>query len=132
MLVEDEAASELRYFLRLLRKTAMKLENLPLGAIDWSRTAAMVQPGETGTATARTCDLGDVTLRLVTYSSGFKADHWCAKGHIVYVVSGSLVIEYEDETRTVLDTGTSWHAPDNSGPPHRVSCESGATIFIVD
>lgn len=110
----------------------MKLENVPRGAIDWSGTVAVTQPGETGTATARTCNLGEVTLRLVTYSSGFRADHWCAKGHIVYVVSGSLVIEYEDETRTVLDTGAGWHAPDDSSPRHRVSCESGATIFIVD
>jgi quercetin dioxygenase-like cupin family protein len=110
----------------------MKLENPPIGAIDWARAAAMVQPGETGTATARTCNLGDITLRLVTYSSGFKANHWCAKGHIVYVVSGSLVIEYEDETHTVLGTGTSWHAPDDSGPTHRVLCEAGATVFIVD
>jgi quercetin dioxygenase-like cupin family protein len=110
----------------------MKLENVPLGAIDWTRTDAVTQPGETGTAVARTCNLGDITLRLVTYSTGFKADHWCAKGHIVYVVSGRLVIEYEDETRTVLDTGTSWHGPDDAGPAHRVLCEAGATVFIVD
>lgn len=110
----------------------MKLENVPPGAIDWSRTAAVTQPGESGTAAARTCNLGDITLRLVTYSSGFKADHWCAKGHVVYVVSGSLIIEYEDATRAVLDAGTSWHAPDDSSPRHRVLCESGATIFIVD
>jgi hypothetical protein len=110
----------------------MKLENLPIGAIDWSRTAAVIQPGETGTAGSRTCNLGDITLRLVIYSRGFKANHWCAKGHIVYVVSGSLIIEYEDETRTMLGTGTSWYAPDDSGPAHRVLCESGATVFIVD
>jgi hypothetical protein len=106
----------------------MKLENLPIGVIDWSRVPAVIQAGETGTATARTCDLGNITLRLVVYSSGFKADHWCNKGHIVYVISGSLVIE----TRTTLSTGKSWHAPDDATSPHRVLCEAGATIFIVD
>jgi uncharacterized cupin superfamily protein len=110
----------------------MKLENLPIGAIDWSRTAAVIQPGETGTAAARTCNLGDITLRLVRYGGGYKANHWCTKGHIVYVVAGSLVIEYEDETRTLLGPGTSWYAPDNSGSPHRVLCNSEATVFIVD
>jgi hypothetical protein len=110
----------------------MKLDNLPIGAIDWSRVAALTQPGETGSAATRTCNLGDVTLRIVRYSDSYKANHWCTKGHIVYVVSGSLVIEYEDETRTLLGPGTSWHAPDNSSPPHRVLSESGATVFIVD
>lgn len=110
----------------------MKLDNLPIGAIDWSRIAAVVQPGETGTAATYTHNLGDITLRLVTYSSGYKANHWCTKGHIVYVVSGSIVIEHEDETRTLLSPGTSWYAPDNSGPAHRVLCDSGASVFIVD
>jgi hypothetical protein len=76
--------------------------------------------------------LGDITLRLVRYSGGYKADHWCAKGHIVYVVSGNLVIEHEDQRRTVLGPETSWHAADNSGPPHRVLCDSGATVFMLD
>ena len=110
----------------------MKLENLSIGTVDWSRTVAEIQPGETGTAAAHTCNLGNITLRLVIYSGAYKANHWCTKGHIVYVVSGSLIIEYKDETRTLLGSGTSWYAPDNSGPPHRVLCDSGATIFIVD
>jgi quercetin dioxygenase-like cupin family protein len=110
----------------------MKLENLPIGVIDWSRVPAVSQAGETGIATARTCDLGNITLRVVVYSSGFKADHWCNKGHIVYVIAGSLVIEHEDETRTELSTGTSWHAPDDAKSPHRVRCEAGATVFILD
>lgn len=110
----------------------MKLENLRIGAIDWSNVPAVVQAGETGTAAARTCNLGDIRLRLVAYSRGFKADHWYAKGHIVYVISGNLQIEHEDETCTALSSGTSWHAPDDAGSPHRVLCESGATVFIVD
>jgi hypothetical protein len=85
----------------------MKLENLPIGVVDWSRTPAVIQAGETGAAIARTCQLGDITLRLVVYSSGFKSDQWCNKGHIVNVISGSLVIEHEDETRTELSAGKS-------------------------
>lgn len=110
----------------------MKLANLSIGAIDWSNVTAFVQPGETGTAVIQARNLGDITLRIVAYSRGFKADHWCAKGHIVYVISGSLVMEYEDQTRTALSEGMSWHAPDDAGPPHRVLCEAGATVFIVD
>jgi quercetin dioxygenase-like cupin family protein len=110
----------------------MELANLSIGAIDWSNVPASIQPGETGTAETRARNLGDITLRIVAYSRGFKADHWCAKGHIVYVISGSLAMEYEDQSRTALSEGMSWHAPDDARPPHRVLCEAGATVFIVD
>jgi hypothetical protein len=110
----------------------MKLENIPMAAIDWSGAPAIVEAGETGTATARTRDLGDIRLRLVDYSGGYKADHWCVKGHIIYVIAGSLVIEHEDQTRSALKAGTSWHAADGARPAHRVLCESGARVFIVD
>jgi quercetin dioxygenase-like cupin family protein len=110
----------------------MRFANFPVGAIDWSKMPTVVQAGEYGTAAIRTCNLGDITLRIVTYDPGFRADHWCPKGHIVYVISGSLVIEYEDKTRTALCAGMSWHAPDDANPPHRALCEAGATIFIVD
>jgi quercetin dioxygenase-like cupin family protein len=125
----DTLASELE---TPLRQTLMKLANFPIEATDWSSVPAVVQLGETGTASVRTHNLGDITLRIVAYSSGFKADHWCAKGHVVYVISGSLVIEYEDQTHTALSAGMSWHAPDDANPPHRVLCEAGATVFIVD
>jgi hypothetical protein len=110
----------------------MKLTDIPIEAIEWARVPATVQAGETGTSATRTRNLGDIRLRLVAYSGGYKADHWCGKGHILYVISGNLVIEHDDQTRTALATGTGWHAPDGAGPPHRVLCESGATVFIVD
>jgi hypothetical protein len=110
----------------------MKLENVGLGAVDWSQVPAVVQAGETGAATARTRALGDIQVRLVEYGPGYRADHWCAKGHIVHVVAGDLVIEHRDGIRFALRPGMSWHAPDDAGPPHRVLCDRGATVFIVD
>jgi hypothetical protein len=110
----------------------MELAKLSIGAIDWSNVPAFVQPGETGTAEIRVHNLGDITLRIVAYSRGFKADHWCAKGHIVHVISGSLVMEYEDQSRTAVSEGMSWRAPDDARPRHRVLCEAGATLFVVD
>jgi quercetin dioxygenase-like cupin family protein len=113
-------------------ESAMKLENIPIAAIDWSGASPIVQAGETGTATARTQERGQIRLRVVEYSGGYEADHWCVKGHIIYVIAGSLVIEYEDQTRSALKAGMSWHAADGARPAHRVLCESGATVFIVD
>lgn len=110
----------------------MKLEQLPLGAVDWSALPAVTEPGETGSQTARTRDLGEVKLRLVAYSAGYCADHWCAKGHILYVVAGRLTLEHQDGTGFDLVPGMSWHAPDGAAPPHRVVSAAGATIFILD
>jgi uncharacterized cupin superfamily protein len=110
----------------------MKLEGLPIGVVDWGRVPSADHAGETGSATARSCDLGGVQLRIVQYGAGYRADHWCAKGHIVHVLAGDLVIEHDDGRRFMLSAGMSWHAPDDAGPPHRVVCATGATVFIVD
>jgi hypothetical protein len=110
----------------------MKLTNLPLGITDWSTLTASVHRGDSGSASARTRQMGDVQVRLVEYGPGYVADHWCAKGHILFVVAGSLEIEHRDGPHFALSPGMSWHASDDAGPPHRVVCRDGATVFIVD
>jgi hypothetical protein len=110
----------------------MKLDGVPIGAVDWRQVPTITQAGETGSATARSRDLGGVQLRIVEYGAGYRADHWCAKGHVVHVLAGELVIEHDVCGRFSLGAGMSWHVPDDSGPPHRVVCATGATVFIVD
>jgi len=110
----------------------MKLQSLTAGVTDWSRIPRQTQPGESGTASARTHLLGEIQIRLVEYSAGYLADHWCSKGHIVFVVAGELVIEHRDGQRHMLRPGMSYHVADDEGSPHRVLSDSGATLFIVD
>jgi hypothetical protein len=110
----------------------MKLEGLPIGAVDWRQVPAVSHAGETGGAAPRSREVGGVQLRIVQYSAGYRADHWCAKGHIVHVLAGELTIEHDDGRCFALSAGMSGHAPDDSGPPHRVVCATGATVFIVD
>jgi hypothetical protein len=110
----------------------MQLNNLKPGAIDWPREPATVQAGETGAATSRARMLGDTQLRIVEYGAGYVADHWCAKGHILLVVSGALVIEHRDGAHYELTAGMSWHAANGEGPPHRVVSKHGAQAFIID
>jgi hypothetical protein len=110
----------------------MKLPDLPSGSIDWTQVTSTGMAGDTGTATARSRVLGEVQLRIVEYSAGYVADHWCDKGHIMQVLSGDLVIEYRDGRRDELSSGMSWHAPDGAASPHRVVCARGATVFIAD
>ena len=110
----------------------MNLNNLPVGITDWSEVTVSVHPGESGTATTRTRQLGDIQIRLVDYSTDYIADHWCHKGHIVFVVAGQLTIEHQHGVNYTLTQGTSYHVADDDGPPHRVLSKNGATIFIVD
>jgi hypothetical protein len=110
----------------------MNLDNLPAGITDWSQIPASVLPGESGTATVRKRQFGDIQLRIVVYGANYAADHWCHKGHIVFVVAGELVIEHQDSLRYTLTAGTTYHVGDDDGAPHRVLSENGATVFIVD
>lgn len=111
----------------------MKLVNVSETAIDWSQVVATVVPGASGSARTRAHQAGDVQLRLVEYGAGYLADHWCSKGHIIYVVAGALAVEHEDGTPArVLEAGMSWRVGDGEGPAHRVRSTTGATVFIVD
>jgi hypothetical protein len=110
----------------------MKLADLPCGAVDWTNVPVATHAGETGLATQRARRLGEIQLRLVEYGAGYLADHWCNKGHIIFVVAGELVIEHRDGGRSELAAGMTWHVADNGAPAHRVVCARGATVFIVD
>jgi len=110
----------------------MKLGKVAPGAIDWPQEPVSAQPGETGAAMSRMRMLGDTQLRIFDYGAGYIADHWCGKGHILFVVSGALAIEHQDGNRYELAAGMSWHAADGEGSPHRVVSERGAQVFIID
>jgi hypothetical protein len=110
----------------------MNLTGFPVGIIDWSETAESVRPGTTGDATIRTHRLGDIQIRLIVYSPNYVADHWCRKGHLLFVVAGQLSIEHEQGVTYRLTPGTSYHVADDNWPPHRVVSKNGATIFLID
>lgn len=88
-------------------------------------------PGEQGTATWRTRQFGEVRVRMVDYSPGYLADHWCTKGHILLCLAGELTTELEDGREFVLAPGTSYQVADGDAA-HRSSTAVGATLFIVD
>jgi hypothetical protein len=111
----------------------LKLVNLQELATDWSRVGVTRVPGASGVAQARALRVGDTQLRLIEYGASYLADHWCAKGHVIYVVRGALAIEHEDGTPAHrLTAGMSWCVGDDEAPAHRVRSETGATVFIVD
>lgn len=109
----------------------MKIEGVPFGVTDWSNVPETTHPGSSGTALWRTIQAGNVRVRLVTYSPGYVADHWCERGHILFVLEGTLHTEIRGGPGYVLSAGMSYQVADDVAP-HRSSTESGARLFIVD
>lgn len=109
----------------------MQMSSIPFGTTDWSRIEPTLHPGETGTAHWRTCQFGGLRVRMVDYSPGYKADHWCSKGHILLCLDGELHTELEDGRTFTLKPGMSYQVADNA-EPHRSSTATGAKLFIVD
>ena len=68
---------------------------------------------------------------MVEYSAGYRADHWCEKGHILLCLSGELETELADGRHFRLTPGVSYQVADGA-EPHRSSTSTGATLFIVD
>jgi quercetin dioxygenase-like cupin family protein len=109
----------------------MKIVGVDFQTIDWAALVASEHPGERGTALWRTHEVGNVRVRLVEYSAGYRADHWCARGHVVYVLDGELVTELDDGRRSTLTAGDTYVVADERGA-HRSSTETGARLLIVD
>jgi quercetin dioxygenase-like cupin family protein len=91
----------------------MKIEGVPFAVTEWARIPAVEHPGETGTSTWRTVEGGNLRLRIVDYSPGFKSDHWCARGHFLYVLEGALGVKLKDGRDFVLSSGMSFQAEDD-------------------
>jgi hypothetical protein len=109
----------------------MNITNLPFEITDWAQIEPTEHSGETGTAYWHTRQFGDIRVRLVEYTPGYLADHWCSKGHILFCVKGELHTELEDGRTFVLKPGMSYQVADRA-EPHRSSTKTGATLFIVD
>lgn len=109
----------------------MDITGIPFGTTDWSTIEPSEHKGVTGTAYWRTQQFGNIRVRMVEYTPGYLADHWCTKGHILFCLKGELNTELEDGRQFLLKPGMSYQVADQA-EPHRSSTSSGATLFIVD
>jgi hypothetical protein len=109
----------------------MKIEEQLFELTDWSMVEPIEHPGEMGAATWRTVHMGPVRIRMVEYSPGYLADHWCSKGHVLLCLDGELHTELDDGRVFVLSPGVSYQVADNA-EAHRSSTTTGAKLFIVD
>ena len=109
----------------------MDMKDIPFGTTDWSRIEPTEHQGTTGTALWRTATFGGIRVRMVEYTPGYLADHWCSKGHILLCLEGELHTELQDGRTFLLTPGTSYQVADRA-EPHRSSTRTGAKLFIVD
>jgi len=109
----------------------MEIKNIPFGTTDWTQIEPVEHKGETGVAVWRTQQFDNIRVRMVEYSPGYLADHWCSKGHILLCLEGELHTELEDGRTFTLTPGTSYQVADGA-EAHRSSTSTGARLFIVD
>jgi hypothetical protein len=109
----------------------MRMMEIPFGATDWSLQERVEHKGEFGSAYWRTRQFGAIRVRMVEYTPGYVANHWCEKGHILLCLQGELHTEIRDGRRFVLKPGMSYQVADGADA-HRSSAPMGATLFIVD
>ena len=110
----------------------MNIENVAFTITDWKKIKPVEYPGESGTSYWRMFESGNVRVRIVEYSPGFKSDHFCSRGHILLVLEGELGIQLKNGRIFLLGPGMSFQAEDDETNPHLPYTEKGARVFIVD
>lgn len=125
------ASRRQRWHSTSIEGTFLHISNIAFFTTDWSKVQPTEHPGVTGVALWRTVQAGDIRVRLVEYTPGYVADHWCSRGHILLVLEGTLITELQDGRRFELTPMTSYQVADHDAP-HKSSTLSGARLFIVD
>jgi quercetin dioxygenase-like cupin family protein len=109
----------------------MRIPAFPFAIANWTEVEATTHPGETGVAHWRTLNFGNIRVRMVEYSPGYRADHWCEKGHVLLCLEGELHTQLREGRTEVLRPGMSYQVGDGM-EPHRSYSPTGAKLFIVD
>jgi len=109
----------------------MNLSPFPFQTLDWSSIPKEEDKGETGIVYRQVFMMGEIRIRKVEYSPGYKADHWCSKGHIILCLEGEMDTELDDGRIMKLTAGMTYFVGDGS-EAHRSSTKNGCMLFIVD
>lgn len=107
------------------------MPGIPFQVIDWNKLDHTEHPGETGSASWKTLQLNGLRIRIVTYSAGYLADHWCQKGHVVHCLEGEFITELSTGEKFTLQAGESYVVSDQLSS-HRSFSEKGVKLLIVD
>jgi hypothetical protein len=109
----------------------MELKDISYEVFNLENTPAEEHAGVTGKALWKTIQRGNVRMRVVDYSPGYLADHWCEKGHALFVLEGSFISELKNGSKQTLTKGMGYLVADNASA-HRAYTENGVKLLIVD
>jgi hypothetical protein len=109
----------------------MSVSNINFQAVDWSSIERSVHLGKTGEAFWQTLQFPGLRIRIVEYSAGYLADHWCQKGHIVHCLEGEFVSEMETSEAFTLTAGMTYVVSDDLSS-HRSVSKNGVKLLIID
>lgn len=104
---------------------------IPFTNIDWNNIPKTEHKGETGIAYWQTLNLDGLRIRMVEYTEGYLADHWCEKGHIVHCLEGEFISEMADGQVFILKKGMTYIVSDELSS-HRSKTEIGVKLLIID
>jgi hypothetical protein len=104
---------------------------IPFQTTDWSSAEWTTHPGEDGVAHYQTLQYGELRIRKVRYSAGYRANHWCTKGHLLFLMKGDLRSELSDGRVFHLKPGMSYQVS-NGVSSHRSTSVHGAELVIID
>lgn len=107
------------------------MSNIAFQKIDWTAVEKVKYKGETGVAYWQTIQFDGLRIRLVEYSSGYLADHWCQKGHIVHCLEGEFISELKSGEKVNFKKGQSYVVSDELSS-HRSVSENGVKLLIID
>ena len=107
------------------------MSNIPFQTIDWNKIVPTKHPGETGISFWQTLQFENLRVRIVEYSAGYLADHWCQKGHIVHCLEGEFESELENGKTYSMSKGMTYIVSDNLSS-HRSVSQNGVKLLIID
>jgi hypothetical protein len=106
-------------------------KNIAFRVIDWSFIPKEEHKGENGSSFWQTLQLDGLRIRMVEYSPGYLADHWCSKGHIVHCIEGKVYSQLQDEEIHILEKGMSYVVSDSMSA-HKSKTDTGCKLLIID
>lgn len=98
---------------------------------NWNALPIIEKKGETGISYSRTLQYEGFRVRLIEYSAGYRADHWCKAGHLVFCLEGEFISELSDGRTFQLKPGMSYIVSDNVSH-HRSHSPEGVKLMIID
>jgi hypothetical protein len=107
------------------------MKKISFQIIDWNGLPKTINQGHTGKSISQTIEYPGLRIRIVEYTAGYLADHWCQKGHIVYCIEGEVINEQENGDQFILKQGMSYIVTDDMRS-HRSRTETKVKLLIVD